>query len=98
MSLDDKFIPIQFGFYEAVSTFFKTIARIFGYPNNTGLPKVPSVSDQEWARTSFMDSLPIHRTSWPPIQRPETWFEVFFSPSPKLDTVRRYIYESKDEG
>ena len=98
MSLDDKFIPIQLGFYDAVSGFFKTIARIFGYPNNTGLPKVPSVSDEEWARTSFLESLPTHRTSWPPVQRPETWFEVFFSPSPKLDTVRRYIYESKDEG
>lgn len=98
MSLDDKFIPLQLGFYDAVSTFFKTIARTFGYPNNTGLPKVPSISDEEWARTSFLESLPIHRTSWPPVQRPETWFEVFFSPSPKLDTVRRYIYESKDEG
>ena len=98
MSLDDKFISVQLGFYDAVSTFFKTIAKLFGYPNNTGLPKVPSVSDQEWAQTSFMDSLPTHRTSWPPVQRPETWFEVFFSPSPKLDTVPRYIYESKDEG
>jgi uncharacterized protein YggT (Ycf19 family) len=98
MSLDDKFIPIQLGFYDATSTFFKTIARIFGYPNNTGLPKVPSISNKEWAQTSFMDNLPIHRTSWPPVQRPETWFEVFFSPSPKLDTVSRYIYESKDEG
>jgi uncharacterized protein YggT (Ycf19 family) len=98
MSLDDKFIPIQLGFYDALSTFFKTIARLFGYPNNTGLPKVPLISDDEWARTSFLENLPTHRTSWPPVQRPETWFEVFFSPSPKLDTVRRYIYESKDEG
>jgi len=98
MSLDDKFIPIQLGFYDAVSTFFKTIARIFGYPKNTGLPKVPYVSDEEWTRTNLLDSHPMHRSSWPPVQRPETWFEVFFSPSPKLDTVRRYIYESKDEG
>jgi uncharacterized protein YggT (Ycf19 family) len=98
MSLDDKFIPIQLGFYDTVSNFFKTLAKIFGYPNNTGLPKVPYASDEVWARTSFLENLPIHRTSWPPVQRPETWFEVFFSPSPKLDTVRRYIYESKDEG
>lgn len=98
MSLDDKFIPIQVGFYNAISTFFKTIARFFGYPNNTGLLKVPSVSNEEFIQPNLMESLPIHRTSWPPIQRPETWFEVFFSPSPKVDTVGRYIYESKDEG
>lgn len=98
MSLDDKFIPMQVGFYNAISTFFKTIARLFGYPNNTGLLKVPSVSNEELIQPNLMESLPIHRTSWPPIQRPETWFEVFFSPSPKLDTVGRYIYESKDEG
>ena len=51
-----------------------------------------------YARSRFLDSLPTHRTFWPPIQRPETWFEMIFGPSPKLDSVPRYIYESKEEG
>jgi hypothetical protein len=32
------------------------------------------------------------------IQRPETWFEMIFGPSPKAETVPRYIYENKEEG
>jgi hypothetical protein len=39
-----------------------------------------------------------HRTFWPPIQRPETWFEMIFGPTPKVEAVPRYIYESKEEG
>jgi hypothetical protein len=31
------------------------------------------------------------------IQRPETWFEMIFGPSPKAETVPRYIYENKEE-
>jgi hypothetical protein len=30
------------------------------------------------------------------IQRPETWFEMIFGPSPKAETVPRYIYENKE--
>jgi hypothetical protein len=36
------------------------------------------------ARSKFLDNLPSHRTFWPPIQRPETWFEMIFGPSPKV--------------
>lgn len=98
MSLNDKFIPIQLGFYDAVSTFFKTIAKPFGYPNNTGITVFRDMSDEEWAKFEFLDRLPMHKTSWPPQQKPETLFEVLFGPSPKADTVRRYIYENKNEG
>jgi hypothetical protein len=31
------------------------------------------------------------------IQRPETWFEMIFGPSPKAETVPRYIYENKED-
>jgi uncharacterized protein YggT (Ycf19 family) len=51
-----------------------------------------------YARSKFLDNLPLHKTFWPPVQRPETWFEMIFGPTPKVDAVPRYIYESKEEG
>jgi len=98
MSLDEKFIPIRTGFYEIVGNFFKKIAGLFGYPENTGIPTVYDMPNEVYARSQFFDSLPKHRTYWPPMQEPQTWFEMIFGPAPKVDPVPRYIYESKEEG
>ena len=98
MSLDEKFIPIRTGFYEIVGNFFKKIAVFFGYPENTGMPTVYNMPNEVYARSQFFDSLPKHRTYWPPMQEPQTWFEMIFGPAPKVDPVPRYIYESKEEG
>ncbi len=98
MSLDEKFIPIRTTIYEGVGNLFKKLAQSFGYPENPGMPTIYEMPDEIYARSQFLDSLPKHRTFWPPIQRPETWFEMVFGPSPKVDSVSRYIYESKDEG
>ena len=78
MSLDEKFIPIRTGFYQIVDSLFKQIARFFGYPENTGMP-----TDYDFpTKSDFLENLPAHRTFWPPIQRPETWFETILGPSP----------------
>ena len=98
MSLDEKFIPIRIGFYDIISNFFKRIAEFFGYPENPGMPTFLDIENETYARSKFLEDLPQHRTSWPPIQRPETWFEMIFGPSPKVDIVPRFIYESKKEG
>ena len=98
MSLDEKFIPIQSTFYQLISNFFKKVAGLFGYPENPGMPTAYDISTQSYARSKFLEGLPVHRTFWPPIQRPETWFEMFFGPSPKVESVPRYIYENKEEG
>ena len=98
MSLDEKFIPVRTAFYEMVGNFFQTIAGFFGYPTNLGMPTIADLPSDVYARSRFLDSLPTHRTSWPPVQRPETWFEMIFGPTPKVETVPRYIYESTDEG
>nr|YP_004376596.1 hypothetical protein FispC_p031 [Fistulifera solaris]BAK18962.1 conserved hypothetical protein [Fistulifera solaris] len=98
MSLDEKFIPIRNTFYDIIASFFQTIARVFGYPNNPGMPTMPDISNEVYSKSKLLDSLPRHKTFWPPIQRPETWFEVIFGPTPKVDTVPKYIYESQDEG
>jgi uncharacterized protein YggT (Ycf19 family) len=94
MSLDEKFIPIRTGFYQMVGSLFKQIARFFGYPENTGMP-----TDYDFpTKSDFLENLPAHRTFWPPIQRPETWFETILGPSPKIDGVPRYLYENREEG
>jgi hypothetical protein len=98
MSLDEKFSPVRNTIYEVVSTLFKKMAGLFGYPENPGMPTIYEMPSQLYARSQFINSLPKHQTSWPPVQRPENWFEMIFGPSPKVDTVPRFIYESKEEG
>jgi len=98
MSLDEKFIPVRNGFYEIISRFFIKIAGFFGYPKNPGIPTISDLPNEIYSRSTFLENLPRHKTFWPPIQRPETWFEMIFGPTPKVETVPRYIYESKEEG
>nr|YP_010283079.1 hypothetical protein MKU15_pgp112 [Nitzschia traheaformis]YP_010283160.1 hypothetical protein MKU15_pgp031 [Nitzschia traheaformis]ULD15843.1 hypothetical protein [Nitzschia traheaformis]ULD15924.1 hypothetical protein [Nitzschia traheaformis] len=98
MSLDEKFIPIRNGFYAIVENLFKKLAGLFGYPENPGMLAIHEVENPVYARSQFFESLPKHKTYWPPIQRPETWFEMIVGPTPKVDPVPRYIYESKEEG
>ena len=98
MSLDEKFIPIRTIFYDLISSSFQKVARLFGYPGNPGMPTIYDLSPESYARSKFLDNLPIHRSFWPPIQRPETWFEMIFGPFPKVESVPRYIYENKEEG
>jgi len=98
MSLDEKFAPVQTMFYNMVGNFFQKIAGLFGYPKNPGMPAIPDLGNEIYARSRFLDRLPRHKTFWPTIQRPETWFEMIFGPVPKVEPVPRYMYESKEEG
>ena len=98
MSLDEKFIPIRTVFYEMVDSLFKKLAGLFGYPGNPGMSTSYDLPNEADVRSKFLENLPSHRTFWPPIQRPETWFETIFGPSPKIDSVPRYVYENRDEG
>jgi len=98
MSVDEKFIPFRNAFYEIVSASFKKLASFFGYPDNLGMPVIADLSGEAYSRAQFLDSLPRHQTFWPPIQRPETWFEMIFGPAPKVDTVTKYLYQNNNEG
>jgi hypothetical protein len=98
MTLNDKFLDFQILYYQAVHNFFKRVARFFGYPNNPGMPKIENISDQVYIRSKFFNSLPFHKTSWPPTDKPESWWEVLFGTTPTVQTIPRYIYESKEEG
>lgn len=98
MSLDEKFVPIRTTFYNIVGNFFEKIAEFFGYPDNPGIPTIQELSGELYVRAEFLEKLPYRKTDWPPIQRPETWVEMIFGPSPKMDLVPRYIYENNEEG
>ena len=94
MNLDDKFIPIRTAFYELISNFFKKVAGLFGYPENPGMSTVYQSPPASYARFN----LPLHETEWPPVERPETWFEMIFGNLPSAEPIPRYIYENKGEG
>ena len=98
MSLDEKFIPIRTGVYQIVDSLFKKLAGLFGYPGNPGMSTVYNLPDEASLRSKFLENLPVHQTFWPPIQRPENWFETIVGPSPKIDGVPRYLYENREEG
>jgi uncharacterized protein YggT (Ycf19 family) len=98
MSLDEKFIPIRTAIYNIIGNLFEKIAGLFGYPQNPGMPTIYEMSNKVYERSQFFDNLPKHKTYWPPIQRPETWFEMIVGPSPKVESIPRYIYESNEEG
>jgi uncharacterized protein YggT (Ycf19 family) len=98
MSLDEKFAPVQTMFYDMVGNFFQKVASLFGYPKNPGMPTIPDLGNEIYARSRFLDRLPSHQTFWSTMQRPETWFEMIFGPVPKIEPVPRYMYESKEEG
>ena len=85
MSLDEKFIPIRTAIYEISGNIFEKIAGLFGYPKNPGMPTIYEMPNEVYARSQFFDSLPKHKTYWPPIQRPETWFEMIVGPAPKFE-------------
>ena len=98
MSLDEKFMPVRTAIYEGIENLFEKLARFFGYPENPGMPTLYELPNEIYKKSQFINSLPNHKTSWPPIQRPETWFETIFGPTPKVDTVVRYVYQTKEEG
>ena len=96
MSLDAKFFPIRDNFYKAISDFFDAIAKLFRYPINRGMPRISTLPENP--RTKFFESLPKHKTYWPPLEKPENWFEMILGPSPKVDLVPKYFYGNKIEG
>ena len=98
MSIDEKFIPIRDAFYRFVETIFKNMAELFGYPDNFGMPTISNLPNEFNSKSRLFNDLSYRITNWPPIERPENWFEVIFGPSPKIDPLPRYIYESQQEG
>ena len=108
MSLDEKFATIRVAINDKVGELFEQFASQYGYPNNPGIRTFAEVVDKQQAGiglkliptdgVALIDKLPKRISSFPPVQRPETYFEMIFGPVPRVDTVSRYSYETQDEG
>ncbi len=98
MGLDEKFAPVRTAVYDKVGELFVKIASQFGYPDTSGMPTISKVLSEGQGKFASIDTLPKRITYFPPAQRPETWFEMIFGPTPRVEPVPRYIYETQDEG
>ena len=98
MIFNTKFISVQTIVYKIINIFFKIIAIIFGYPKNPGMPIIPIISNKITDYDKSIASLPVHKTFWPPLQRPQTWLEMVFGPTPNVASIPKYFYENKEEG
>lgn len=94
MGLDAKFGIVRDALYGKVGVFFEKIAQHYGYPENLGMPTISRVLQENGSGFGLQK----RTTFFPPPQFPETWFEMIFGPAPKVDTLPRYIYETKEEG
>lgn len=94
MGLDAKFGIVRDALYDKVGVFFEKIAQHYGYPENLGMPTISRVLQENGSGFGLQK----RTTFFPPPQFPETWFEMIFGPAPKVDTLPRYIYETKEEG
>jgi hypothetical protein len=98
MNFDEKFVSVRTGVYDLAGKFFEKLAQLFGYPENPGMPTRSILSEGVDERAQFFNDLPKRVTYFPPAQRPESWFEVIFGPAPRVESLPRYIYETKEEG
>lgn len=94
----DRSSLIRGVYYSIVKFFFETIARIFGYPNNPGMPITPDRTFFGSAEEEFRANLPVRYNRWPPIQRPQTFFKMLIGEIPKPIALPKQFYENKEEG
>jgi hypothetical protein len=87
MSLDEKFIPVRTVFYETVGNFSRQLD--YWDTNNPGMPIFPIFQVKILDRNFLITYRVIELLA--SIQRPETWFEMIFGPSPKAETVQIYL-------
>lgn len=102
MTFNDKFADVREAFIDGVGAGIKQIAALFGYPNNpgmkiTGVP-LTAIEDIITDNRKLVDSLPLRKVPFPPMQRPETFTEMLFGTIPKVEPIPRTIYESTQDG
>jgi hypothetical protein len=102
MTFNDKFADVREAFIDGVGAAIKQIAALFGYPENpgmkiTGVP-LTAIEDIITDKRKLVDSLPLRKVPFPPMQRPETFTEMLFGTIPKVEPIPRTIYESTQDG
>jgi len=98
MAFFDKSVIIRGIYYGIVKIFFETMARIFGYPNNPGMPIDPKRTFFGSSEEEFRANLPVRYNRWPPVQRPHSFTEMIFGHMPKPLALPKQFYTTKDEG
>ena len=95
MGLAEKFALVRDFIYRVVGAWWNGagLEEYFDL-DTTGMPTISKVLQSNEA----FNKLPKRITYFPPVQRPETWFEMIFGPAPRVETLPRYIYETQDEG
>ena len=60
---------------------FQILSFFLGYPYNKGIPIPQNFSDF---------SKPEHITLWPNVQPALKWSEIFFTPTPRMNLIKKY--------
>ena len=81
---------------EAVVDLIRSIAQIFGYPDIPGMPRVP---EERTFEQKVFSELPTYQPkNWPPIQRPESLWQVIFGARPHTFPIEKFPYQNDEEG
>ena len=96
MTIRQILAELRFQVIEIVTDLIRFIARIFGYPNNPGMPIIEEGRSPE---AKLIADLPTYQPkNWPPVQHPENIWQVIFGSRPHTIPVEKFIYESDQEG
>lgn len=103
MVLREKLIALRQLFFNKLEEITLNIAIKFGYPENPGMPLIPTRVDSNGLpylgfRVYDNDILSIRKVpiSGPPIAK--NYIEILFGTFPTADPVKKHFYESKDDG
>lgn len=98
MALKDRLFDTRQGFINLIEEFFKSFAKIFGYPEtNLGMPIHPP-RQYFWNERQLFDDLPFHQNVLPVSQEPKNIVEMLFGDWPNPNIIPRLYYENFDDG
>lgn len=103
MVLRDKLIVLRQAFFDKVSDMTIKFATKFGYPENKGMPLVPSGVGSDGQpylgfRVYDSDMLSARNVPFPPPPTAENLLQVVFGAVPTVQPLDRLFYESKTDG
>ena len=103
MVLRDKLIIIRQAFFDKVQELTIEFATKFGYPENKGMPLVPTGVGSDGQpylgfRVYDSDILSVRNVPFPPPPTAQNWAEIALGSVPKVQSLDRLFYESKTDG
>lgn len=103
MVLRDKLIILRQAFFDKVQELTIEFATKFGYPENKGMPLVPTGVGSDGQpylgfRVYDSDILSVRNVPFPPPPTAQNWAEIALGAIPKVQPLDRLFYESKTDG